>query len=115
MSAYWLRVVLALALAAFLLVQSRGLREQSGRRRAFELAVGALVALAGLNASLALGVDSGWLQTLLTVASIALFVAAVATLVMSLRSAEAGDQRARIADAARDYRARREAQQRKKE
>ena len=114
MNGYWLRVLVAVALAVFLWVQSRGLRERPGRRRAFELGAGALLAVAGLNAGLALGADLGWLQALLTIASIALFIAAVAALVMSLRAGEATDQRTRIADAAREYRERREAQQRKK-
>ena len=114
MNGYLVRALVALALAAFLWAQSRGLRERPGRRRAFELAAAALLAVAGLNGSLALGAELGWLQALLTIASIALFVAAVATLVMSLRAGEATDQRERIADAAREYRDRREAQQRKK-
>lgn len=115
MNGYWVRVLVALVLAAFLWAQSRGLRERPQRRRAFELAAAALVAVAGLNGSLALGADLGWLQVSLTIASIALFIGAVAALVLSLRAGEAGDQRTRIADAAREYRAQREARARKKD
>jgi type IV secretory pathway TrbD component len=67
-----------------------------------------------VNGSLAANLDLGVLQLLLAVVGIALFLGAVATLVMSLRSGEVGDQREKIAAAAREYRARREAQERKK-
>jgi len=114
MNGYWVRALVALALAALLGAQARGLGDRPRRRRAFELAAAALLAVAGLNISLALGAAFGWLQLLLAIAGIALFIGAAAALLLSLRDGEAGDQRARIAAAAREYRAQREAEQREK-
>jgi len=114
MDSYLVRALVALALAAVLWAQSRGLRERPQRRRAFELAAAALLAFAALNASLAAGAGAGLLQTALTIAGVALFIGAVASLLISLRNGEAGDQRDRVAAAAREYRAQREAERRKK-
>jgi hypothetical protein len=55
------------------------------------------------------------LLLLLAAVGIALFLGAVVMIVMSLRAGESGDQREKIAAAAREYRARREAQERKKQ
>jgi heme A synthase len=115
MNGYLVRALVALVFAALLWLQSRTLSDRPQRRRAFELAAGALLALAAVNGSLAVELDLGVLQLLLAVIGIALFLAAVATLVMSLRAGEVGDQREKIAEAAREYRARREAQERKKQ
>src|SRR5258706_16239719 len=49
------RMLAALVFAALLWMQARGVRDQPRRRRAFELAAGALLALAGLQFSLAAG------------------------------------------------------------
>ena len=112
---YFVRALLALGLAAFLWLQARGLRERPQRRRAFELAALALLALAALNGNLAAGYELGALQYLIAAISIALFIGAAVSLLLSLRSGEAGDQREQISAAAREYRQRREAQEHKRD
>lgn len=113
MTGYLVRALVALALAVFLWAQSRGLRDRPQRRRAFELAAAALVALAALNGSLAAGAGTGLLQAIIGIAGIALFIGAVVSLALSLRDGESNDQRDKIAAAAQEYRAQREAQRKK--
>ncbi len=108
MNSFLVRVLFALALAAFLWVQARGVRAQPRRRLAFELAAGALLAFAALNGGLAAGLDYSWLQLGLGVIGSALFVGAIAALLSSLSRGEAAAERDQIAAAAREYRARRE-------
>ena len=112
MNSYLVRALLAVALAAFLWVQSRGLAARPRRRRAFELGAAAMLALAALNGGLALGLASSALQLALGAVAIGLFVGAVISLLASLRAGEAADQREQIAAAAREYRERREQQRR---
>ncbi len=108
MNSYLARALFALALAAFLWVQARGVRAQPKRRLAFELAAGALLAFAALNGGLSAGLDYGWLQILLGAIGSALFIGAIVALLSSLRQGEAAVERDQIAAAAREYRARRE-------
>lgn len=106
MSSYLIRALLALGLAAFLWAQAQALATKPQRRRAFLLGTAALIAFAMLNGGLALGLSYGWLQLALGLLGTALFVAAVVTLIGSVRSGEAGDQRDQIAAAAREFRER---------
>jgi hypothetical protein len=100
------RVLVALLLAAFLYFQARALTDRPHRRRAFQLAAAALLALAGYNVALAAGVAPGPLQIAIAVIGAALFVGALASLLLSLSAGEARDQREQIARAAREYRER---------
>ena len=108
MNSFLVRALFALALAALLWMQARGVQAQPRRRLAFELAAGALLAFAALNGGLAAGLDYGWLQISLGVIGSALFVGAIAALLSSISRGEATVERDQIAAAAREYRARRE-------
>jgi hypothetical protein len=98
------RVVVALLLAALLWVQARRSSGLPRRRRAFELAAGALVALAAFNGALAAGSGIGTLQLVVGAVSIGLLIAAIVAFVDSFRSGETHSQRDRIAAAAQAYR-----------
>lgn len=104
MDNYAIRALIALLLAAFLFFQARAAAGQPHRRRAFSLGAAALLALAGYNAALAAGAAIGPLQVGLAIAGMALFVGAVASLVLSYATGELRGGRERIAAAAREYR-----------
>jgi hypothetical protein len=114
MNSYLTRALVALLLAAFLFLQSRGAVAQPQRRRAFWLGAAALLMLAAYNGTLVLDATSEPLQIGLAIAGMALFVGAVVSLVQSFSSGELRGERERIATAAREYRERREEQARKK-
>jgi drug/metabolite transporter (DMT)-like permease len=114
MDNYGVRALIALLLAVFLFVQSRGAAAQPQRRRAFWLGAAALLMLAAYNGTLLLDATPGPLQTGLAVAGMALFVGAVVSLVLSFSSGELRGERERIAAAAREFREQREEQARKK-
>jgi hypothetical protein len=107
MNGYLTRALVALLLAAFLFFQARATSGQPHRRRAFLLAAAALLTFAGYNGALAAGAAIGPLQVGLAIAGMALFVGAVASLVLSWSAGELRAQRDRIAAAAREYRERR--------
>jgi len=99
-----IRVVVALLLAALLWAQARKLGAQPRRRRAFELAAGALLALAAFNGGLAAGAEVGMLQLVVAAVGAALLIAAIIAFIDSFRSGEMQSQRDRIAAAAQEYR-----------
>jgi predicted benzoate:H+ symporter BenE len=101
------RVLVALLFAAYLWAQARAIPERTHRRRAFEMAAGALLAFAAFNGSLAVGATIGPLQLVIAAAGLALLAGAAVALVQSLSSGEMREQRDRIAAAAREYRERR--------
>lgn len=104
MDNYWVRVLIALLLGGFLLVQARSVGNWPRRQRAFQLAAAAMVAFALLNANLALGFNSETFQLVIGILGTALFIGAIASLVLSLRDGEAREQRTKIEDAAREFR-----------
>ena len=114
MDGYLTRGLIALLLAAFLFFQAGGVAAQPHRRRAFWLGAAALLMLAAYNGALVLDETTGPLQIGLAVAGMSLFVGAIVSLVLSFSSGELRGERERIAAAAREYRAQREEQARKK-
>jgi hypothetical protein len=114
MNSYLIRVLVALLLAVFLFVQSRGAAAQPHRQRAFRLGAAALLLLAAYNGAMTLDATNGPLQIGLAIAGMALFIGAIVSLLLSFRSGELRGERARIADAAREFREQREQQARKK-
>ncbi|MFL5805536.1 MAG: hypothetical protein ACJ8CR_27840 [Roseiflexaceae bacterium] len=101
------RVAVALLLAALLWSLARRASAWPRRRRAFELAAGALLALAAFNGSLAAGAEIGTLQMVVAAVGVALLIAALIALIGSFRSGEMHSQRDRVAAAAQEYRERR--------
>ena len=107
MNGFILRMIVALLFAAYLWAQARAVRDRPHRRRAFELAAGALLAFAAFNGMLAAGATVGPIELLFAAVGLGLFVASVVSVVLSLRGGEMRDQSDQIAAAAREYRARR--------
>jgi hypothetical protein len=68
------RALVALLLAVLLWAQARAAGDKPHRRRAYQLAAGALLAFAGYNATLATGVAVGPLQIVLVLAGVALML-----------------------------------------
>ena len=114
MSSYLTRALVALLLAVFLFIQSRGAAAQPHRQRAFRLGAAALLVLAAYNGALTLDAANAPLQIGLAIAGMALFIGAIVSLVLSFSSGELRGERARIAEAAREFREQREQQARKK-
>ena len=114
MNGYFVRMLVALILAAFLVFQARGAVAQPHRRRAFGLGAAAVLMLAAYNGTLVLIATPGPLQIGLAIAGMALFVGAIVSLVLSLTSGELRGERERIAAAAREFREQREQQAHKK-
>lgn len=112
MNSYWVRALVALVLAAVLWMQARGVAGWARRERAFQLATGALLAFAALNATFALSIVADVLQFGLSLLGVGLFIGAIALLLLSLRDPQASAQREKFADAAREYRERREQERR---
>jgi hypothetical protein len=108
MNGYLMRALVALVLAVFLYVQARSATAQPQRRRAFWLGAAALVLLALYNGTLVLDESTGPLQIGLAIAGMALFVGAIVSMVMSFSSGELRGERERIAEAAREFRERRD-------
>ncbi len=116
MTSSLIRVAVALLLAALLWALARRASDRPRRRRAFELATGALLALAAFNGSLAAGAKIGTLQMVVAAVGVALLIAALIALIDSFRSGEMRGQRDRVAAAAQEYRERRtESREPKKE
>jgi drug/metabolite transporter (DMT)-like permease len=113
MNSYLLRALIALLLAALLWAQSRSVRGQAHRRRAYLLAAGGLVAFAGYNASLAAGAQGDLLQVAMLVIGGALLIGAVVELARSFFAGELRAQRDEIAAAAKEFRERRESKDRR--
>jgi peptidoglycan/LPS O-acetylase OafA/YrhL len=107
MNSSLIRVGVALVLAALLWAQARRSSDRPRRRRAFELASGALLALAAFNGALAAGAEIGVLQMVVAAVGVALLIAALIALIDSFRSGEMHSQRDRVAAAAQEYRERR--------
>jgi hypothetical protein len=114
MNGYLTRALVALLLAVFLVFQARSAAAQPQRRRAFRLGSAALLVLAAYNGTLVLDDTNGPLQIGLAIGSMALFLGAIVSLVLSFSSGELRGERERIEAAAREYRTRREEQARKK-
>lgn len=109
-----IRIGIALLIAAVLFMQSRGLQAQPHRKRAFQLGAAALLAFVGFNVLLGLGATLGFFEGFLALAGIGLFAGAALSLVLSLRSGERSQDRAKIEQAAREFRQEREARQEEK-
>lgn len=114
MNGYLTRALVALLLAVFLFFQARSVAAQPQRRLAFRLGAAALVMLALYNGALVLDESTGPLQIGLAIASMALFIGAIVSMVLSFSSGELRGERARIAAAAREYREKRDELARKK-
>ena len=112
MSSPVIRALVALLFAALLWMQARAARGQPRRARAFSLAAGAMLVFAAYNASALAGAQSGLIQTVTAVVGMALLVGAAASLIGAARSGEMSSQRDQIAAAAKEYRERREEQER---
>ena len=102
-----IRALVALVFAGLLWAQARAVRGQPRRRRAFELAAGALLLLAALQFSLGAGVTFAPLLYLSAAGALALLVAAIGALVASWRGGEMRGQSDKIAAAAKEYREKR--------
>jgi hypothetical protein len=107
MNGYLVRTLIALLFAALMWAQARAARDRPHRRRAFELAAGALIAFAAFNGVQAAGIVIGPLQIAIAVVGLLLFAGAAVSLILSYYAGEMRDQRDRIAEAAREYRERR--------
>ena len=102
-----IRALVALLFAGLLWVQSRSVRDQPRRKLAFELAAGALVLLAALQASLALGFAFAPLLYVTGALALLLLCGAVASLIGAWRGGELRGQSEEIAKAAQEYREKR--------
>lgn len=107
MGGYIIRALVALVFAALLWAQARAAGGKPHRRRAYELAAGALLAFAGFNGALAAGVEAGAIQIAVVLVGVALMVGAGVELARSMYAGEMREQRERIAEAAKEYRERR--------
>lgn len=108
MSTPIVRVIVTLVFAALLVLQARGLSGQPLRKRAFELAGGALLALVGFQLALAAGVTFMPLLYVMLALACVLLIAAAIWLWRSFKSGELRPQSQQIAKAAQLYRERRE-------
>jgi hypothetical protein len=107
MSGYLVRALIALVFAALLWAQARAAGGKPHRRRAYELAAGALLVFAASNGALAAGVEAGPLQIAIAFVGVALMIGAGVELARSMYAGEMREQRDRIAEAAKEYRERR--------
>lgn len=103
------RALVALALAALLWAQARASGDRPHRRRAYQLAAGALLAFAASNAAAAAGLDSGPLTLAVVVIGVALLAVAAVSLVRSMYAGEMRSQRDQIAAAAEEFKERQKA------
>src|SRR5690349_6760957 len=109
MNGFIARALVALLLAGLLWAQARAAGERMHRRRAYQLAAGALLVFAGSNAALAAGADGGAAQqTVVVVLGLALLAGAAIELARSARAGEMRQQRDEVAAAAKAFRERRE-------
>jgi hypothetical protein len=104
MSGFLVRAIVALVFAGLLWMQGRAAFEQPRRRRAFELAAGALLALAALQLSLAAGMTFEPLLYTISLVGLALLAGAIVSYISSFRAGEMRGQGERVAKAAREYR-----------
>jgi hypothetical protein len=102
-----IRALIALLLAIVFWVQARGVRGQPKRKRAFELLGGASLAFAVLLGLAAAGVADALLTIALLAVAFALMIAAIFSLLTSFSGGEMRGQSDRIAQAAREYREKR--------
>src|SRR5687767_15449897 len=93
MNGYLTRALVALLLAVFLVFQARSAAAQPQRRRAFRLGSAALLVLAAYNGTLVLDDTNGPLQIGLAIGSMALFLGAIVSLVLSFSSGELRGER----------------------
>jgi hypothetical protein len=106
MNGYLVRALVALLLAALLWAQARSAAGKPHRRRAYEMAAGALVAFAAYNATLAAGIVAGAVQIAVVVLGAALLAGAAISLAQSMYAGEMREQRDKAAAAAEEYRER---------
>jgi hypothetical protein len=104
MSGSFIRALAALLFAGLLWAQSRAVREQPRRKRAFELAAASLLALAALQFSLAVGLTSAPLLYAIGALALVLLFGAVIALLSAWRDGELRNQGEQIAKAAQEYR-----------
>jgi heme A synthase len=104
MNPYLIRAIVALLLAVFLWAQSRAVRGQPHRRRAFALAAAALLAFAAFNGALATGMALGPLPLAIAALGAVLLIGAVVSLAMSLRRGETRQQSDQVAGYMREFR-----------
>ena len=110
-----IRALVALLLALAFWMQARGVRDQPKRKRAFELLGGACLIFAALLGAVAAGIAYTLLTIALLAIAIALTIAAVVSLLASFRAGEMRGQVDRVAQAAQEYRERREAERSQKQ
>lgn len=102
----FLRAFIALVLAALLWSQARLSTDRPLRQRGFYYAAGALLVLAGFNATLAMGISNNVVLIGFAVVGVLLIVVALISMVGSFRGGEMQSQQDRIAAAAKDFRER---------
>lgn len=103
-----IRILVALVFAAVIFRQSRVVADRPNQRRAYQLAAGAMLLVAAINAAVAVGLQNLTLQLTLGGAA---FLALLAAAVLLARAYFAGEMRAanqRAHDMARAYREQRE-------
>lgn len=103
-----IRIIVALVFAAVIFWQSRVVAGRPNQRRAYQLAAGAMLLVAGVNAAVAAGLQNFAVQIALGSAALVAMLAAAALLVRAYMAGEmrAPNQRARAM--AREYRDQRE-------
>jgi membrane protein implicated in regulation of membrane protease activity len=97
-----IRIIIGLVIAGLLLAQARRTSTQVHRRRAFELAGGAVLLLTGYNSAVAAGMGVGPLAWALMAVTAALFLGALASLVLAWHSGEERQQHSKFRDAMRE-------------
>jgi hypothetical protein len=107
-AAFIARVLILIVIGGVLLRQAARHADQKYRKRAFQLGAGALFCFAAFNLSLSTRAELGLLQQLLGLVGFGLLLAAVVSLMLSLRNAELKQDQARIAAEAQAYRQERE-------
>jgi hypothetical protein len=104
-----IRALVALLLALVFWMQTRGIRDQPKRKRAFELLGGACLIFAALLGAVAAGIAYTLVTIALVTIVIALTIAAVLSLLAAFRAGEMRGQVDQVAKAAKEYREQREA------
>ncbi len=97
-----IRIIIGMVIAGLLWAQARRASTQPHRRRAFMLAAGAVLLLTGYNIALAAGMGIGPLAWALMAVTAALFLGALASLVLAWRSGEELQQHNKFRDAMRE-------------
>jgi uncharacterized protein YacL len=109
-----IRIIIGLVIAGLLWAQARRASTQLHRRRAFELAAGAVLLLTGYNIALAAGMQLNAFAWVLLAITAALFLAALASLILAWRSGEERQQHDIFTAALRDKIAEREQEEGRK-